>query len=156
MKNASYANDQNTLTCTLIGRFINRYSSLSLRDNTVVTLRKGVVENTHDLSKFTEFSTFQKGLFGGVLTLLIEGKRVKLSWLNNQKAVYFTHHLNTSIANTVHETISPVIETFDEYIVNQFPRDSRFEQISRLINSLHHRYSSQRELWNKYFLNLNT
>jgi DNA helicase-4 len=151
MKNASYANDQNTLTCTLIGRFINRYSSLSLRDNTVVTLRKGVVENTHDLSKFTEFSTFQKGLFGGVLTLLIEGKRVKLSWLNNQKAVYFTHHLNTSIANTVHETISPVIETFDEYIVNQFPRDSRFEQISRLINSLHHRYSSQRELWDKYF-----
>lgn len=137
------------LRSNLLGKLLGR-GEFHLEGDSVVTLKHDRRIVTASIDGSRTFATFSKGLLGGELVLNFQNGPVRLRFLKAAGTEEFLCFLNERIAAHVEKSVDVVFNTFQKHVVNEYPRDSRVEQIALLCRTSSADYDAQKHLWDRY------
>lgn len=137
------------LRSNLIGRLLGR-DEFRLEGDSVVAFKRGRRVVSVSIGGSRKFGTFSEGFLGGQLTLNLEDGPVKLRFLSAAGAEEFLRILNETVAAHVAIYVDHVFSAFQMFVVHEYPRDSRVEQLALLYETLSTDYAAQAHLWDRY------
>lgn len=88
------------------------------------------------LSHFDTLADYKKGIFASDITLSVKGQPHVFKWVRSNKAHAFVQTLNEEIAQSIVNEVLRQIALFEEQIFNQYPRESRELNLTKLVESL--------------------
>lgn len=139
------------LQVNIIGRLLGQ-DHISIQNDLLITSKKDSTVTTIPLHDCKEFATYKKELFGGILNLNTNNESIRFRFLkhNRLEAEEFLKILNVSIAKYIKKNLSKTFNEFNTYVIREYPRDSRLEQLNEMCQTLSESFNAQRELWEKY------
>lgn len=137
------------LRSNLIGRLLGR-DEFRLEGDSVVILKRDRRVVSLSVGRSRKFATFSDGFLGGELTLNFEDGPVRLRFLRAEGTEEFLRVFNETIASHVEGYVDEISTAFRMRVVQEYPRDSRVEQLALLCETLSVDYGAQAHLWDRY------
>jgi DNA helicase-4 len=136
------------LPFNIIGKLLGR-KGVKL-DGTTLDIHKKNNQEHIDLSECRVFVQLNERWFGNQLTYTVNNKPESIGFLKKQGAKDFIRLLNEQIAVSVSSYILSMINVWESYVVTQYPRQSRLEELKQICSLISRGYKSNSTIWDKY------
>lgn len=103
-----------------------------------------------DLSLCTRFPTFQKHWLGGRISFYIAGREHTIRYLKSEAAEVFINQFHQAIAQQIERNALKKTRLFAAWVIREYPRGSRFQEIERLSSDLYACTRDQIQLWKQH------
>ena len=136
------------LPFNIIGKLIGN-KAIQLDGSKLVIHKKNTQEHV-ELSECHVFAQIHEKWFGSQITLIVNDKPLSISLLKKHSAKDFIRILNNEIASSVSSCILSMVNTWENYVITQYPRQSRLEELSKICLLISRGYKSNTVAWEEY------
>ncbi len=119
-------------------------------DGTTLVIHKKNTQGHFDLSECRVFAQLHEKWFGSKITFTVNNKPQSISFLKKQGAKDFIRLLNNQIAISISSYILSMVNAWESYVVTQYPRQSRLEELSQICLLITRGYRRDANTWDKY------
>lgn len=137
------------LQTNFIGKFFGT-DSINIENTSLLSFKKGNVVSSFSIIDSNSFSTYERGIFGGKLTLKDNGHVKIFKFLKRNGAMNFLESLNLIIANNITNYVNSSVDVFKKCVLEEYPRDSNIGLLTNICRTISEAYDKQEHLWNKY------
>lgn len=143
------------ITCNFIGKLFNKFTDISINDNSIVFKNKEICVKNIPFKDCCEFATINKGILGTQLVLNVQDisgvKPIITRWLQANNTDRFLNQLNINIAKSIQDRLLSLIKEFQLNVITHYPRDSRMARLIEICSTFYSYYSKQVEQWEVYY-----
>ncbi|WP_411992084.1 UvrD-helicase domain-containing protein [Agarivorans sp. DSG3-1] len=137
------------LKTNLIGRLLGS-SGLTFDSSSLELVTERANTKVVSLSELSEFFSIKRYWFGAELSFDIDGDTHTYRFLKNAGIDDFVDTLNELIAVQVSRYLSKNTSRFEQWVIHEYPRQSRLEELTAIITNLKKGWVNQKRFWDKY------
>ena len=137
-----------SINVNILGKILGRPSFFA-DDNCIWLSKDRSINEQYQFHNLRSFIVYEENFFGGQLSFIANGQRVKSKFLNKNN-FEFIDFLNQAISPHIKNYLNTIFNEWFSLVVKSYPRNSYESQIRSIISELHQTYNRQPFQWQKY------